>query len=75
MLMRSHILPHTLLHVPQHKVSLAQDKQSSRVVKTNHVMLRNTKAFVVDANVQNMEAAGESANELLKIPPPSMSVR
>lgn len=43
--------------------------------KDNHVMLRNTKAFVVDANVQNMEAAGESANEILKIPPPSMSIR
>lgn len=29
-------------------------------------MLRNTEAFVVDANVRNTEAAGESANELLK---------
>lgn len=70
----SHSAPHSSgCPTAQGLVSIRQ-----RVVprcNDNHVTLRNTKAIVADANVQNMEAAGESANGILKIPPPSMSIR
>lgn len=80
MLVRCHILPHTLLDVPEHKRHLQMSPRAWQTVVTrcqdNHVTHSNTKAFAADVNFQNMEVAGESraghtgAARVLKIPPP-----